>query len=271
MEISKSEFEKFLSVATSSQVEVYEKVAPCLTTAYEECKTDILGHEGTQAAEDGQHEQLTVAVKRWVCLKAFLSIFRQLDLVLTPTGFGVVSTNQMAPASKQRVDALIGQLRDGILVAEGQLLENLFGISGWGASPQALEKIDNLFFDFRMLRKYQGPAASHLDWQPAQRLIGEADEMLRRKLSNEYMESLLNKVRSGSCEAADLTIIFICRRIISMWIAGDQEGVKLKMRRLLATLDANLETYSIYAQHGYPVNHHENFQNTQHASAFIFG
>ena len=271
MEITKSEFEKILSVATSSQVEVFEKVQPYLATAYEECKTDVLGDVGTQAAEDNQHELLTKAVKQWVCLKAFLSVFRQLDLVLTPTGFGVVSTNQMVPASKQRVDALVGHLRDGMLIAHGQLVGNLFCITEWGNSPQAKENVDNLFFDFRMLQKYQGPAASHLDWQAAQRLIGEADEMLRRKLSNEYMESLLSHVRCGSCADADRTVISLCRQIISMWIAGDQEGVKLKMRRLLATLDANLETYSIYAQHGYPVNHHENFQNTQHASAFIFG
>ena len=36
-------------------------------------------------------------------------------------------------------------------------------------------------------------------------------------------------------------------------------------------IDADLEKYSIYAEHGYPVNHHETFQNTQDAPAYIFG
>ena len=52
---------------------------------------------------------------------------------------------------------------------------------------------------------------------------------------------------------------------------GSQKAVKLKMRRLLNMLDADLKKYSIYGEFGYPVNHHETFQNTQDAPAYIFG
>ena len=271
MEITKTEFEHFVSVATSAHVEVYEKVEPQFAATYDECKADVLGEVGTSAAESGGHEKLTVAVKRWVAIHAFLSVFRQLDLVLTPTGFGVVSTQQMAPASKQRVDALIGHLRDGALRAEGELLQELCRVEGWGKTNQAKEKIDTLFFDFRMLQKMQGPAASHLDWQAARRLISQADEALRLKLSNQYMDALLEHVRCGTVTVDDHPVIFLCRHVINLWICGDQDAVRLKMRRLLNTLDADLEKYSIYAEHGYPVNHHETFQNTHDAPAYIFG
>lgn len=271
MEITKSEFESFLCVATSSQGEVYDKVAPYFAASYDECKASVLGDVGTGAAEGANHEILTSAVKKWVCLHAFIAEFRQLDLVLTPTGFGVVNTQQMAPASKQRVDALIGQLRDSSLQAHGQLLEELCKISDWGGCQQAKENIDTLFFDFRLLQRMQGPAVSHLDWQAAQRLIGEADEALRLKLSNQYMDELLDKVRRGAAGAADNAVILLCRQIIFFWICGDQEGVKVKMRRLLGMLDADRETYTTYSEYGYPVNHHENFQNTKDAPAYIFG
>ena len=252
MEITKSEFEKILSVATSSQVEVYEKVQPQFGATYEECKADVLGDVGTSAAEDGQHEKLTAAVKQWVAIRAFLAVFRQLDLVLTPTGFGVVSTNQMAPASKQRVDALVGHLRDSALRAHGDLLFHLCHVDRWGKTAQAMENIDTLFYDF-------------------QRLIGEADGALRLKLSNQYMDELLDHVRCASLPVGDIPIVFQCRHIINLWIAGDQEAVRLKMRRLLSQLDADLEKYATYGEFGYPVNHHENFQNTQDAPAYIFG
>ena len=271
MEITKTEFENIVSVATSSQVEVYEKVEPQFDSTYDECKAAVLGDVGTAAAESGEHEQLTKDVKQWVCLQAFLAVFRQLDLVLTPTGFGVVSTNQMAPASKARVDALIGHLRDSVLIAHGRLLTSLCKISGWGATEQAKENIDNLFFDFRMLQKMQGPAASHLDWQAAQRLIGEAVEHLLLKLSNQYMDALIDHVRCGTVTVDDHPVIFQCRHIINLWVAGDQEAVKLKMRRLLNMLDADLEKYAIYGEFGYPVNHHETFQNTEDAPAYVFG
>lgn len=271
MEITKNEFESYLSVATSAHVEVYEKVEPHFADAYSEWKAAVLGDVGTAAAEDGQHKQLTDAVKQLVAIHAFLSVFRQLDLVLTPTGFGVVSTQQMAPASKQRVDALVGQLRDSRLQVHGRVLAELCKVEGWGSTEQALENIDTLFYDFRMLQKMQGPAASHLEWQAAQSLIYEADERLRLKISNEYMDELLAHVRCGTVSADDAPVIFQCRHIINLWISGDREAVKLKMRRLLNMLDADLEKYATYAQHGYPVNHHENFQNTQDAPAYIFG
>ena len=186
MEISKTDFETFLSVATSSHEEVYEKVEPQFLSTYDECKATVLGDVGTVAAEGGGNATLVQDVKRWVSIQAFLAVFRQLDLVLTPTGFGVVSTQQVAPASKQRVDALVGHLRDSALCAHGKLLTTLCRVEGWGASEQAQENIDNLFFDFRMLQKMQGPAVSHLEWQAAQRLICDADDALRLKLSNQW-------------------------------------------------------------------------------------
>ena len=268
MEITKSDFEKILSVATSAHVEVYEKVVPHFNATYDECVQNVIGDQGIM---DNATPQLEWAVKQWVAIHAFLTVFRQLDLVLTPTGFGVVSTQQMAPASKQRVDALIGHLRDSALRAHGQLLALLRRVKGWGETDQAKENIDTLFYDFRLLQKMQGPAASHLDWQAAQRLIGEADEALRLKLSNQYMDHLLNALRCGTVTVDDRPVIFQCRHIINLWIAGDQEAVKLKMRRLLNMLDADIEKYTIYGEYGYPVNHHETFKNTQDAPAYIFG
>lgn len=270
MEITKQEFEAYLCIAISSNDGVYEKVQPHFEAYYDECKASVLGSAGTQAVESSTMPLCNV-VKNWVSLRAFLGVFRQLDLVLTPTGFGVVSTNQMAPASKQRVDALIGQLRDNALSIHGRLLEELCKVSDWGQSDQARENIDTLFFDFRLLQKMQGPATSHLEWQTAQRLIGEADEALRLKISNQYMDHLLDAVRCNNASADDNAVIFLCRKIINLWVYGDKESVKLKMRRLLNMLDANLESYSIYAEHGYPVNHHEDFKNTEDAPAYVFG
>lgn len=269
--ITKIEFESFLSVATSAHMEVYEKVEPHFASTYDECKADVLGDVGVSAVEGEQNPTLTEDVKRWVAIRAFLSVFRQLDLVLTPTGFGVVSTQQMAPASKPRVDALVGHLRDSALRAHGQLLESLCSVDGWGTTAQAAENIDTLFYDFRLLQKMQGPAVSHLEWQNAMRLIGEADEMLRLKLSNKYMDALLSGVRRCATTADDRPVVFLCQQIISLWISSDHEAVKLKMRRLLSMLDADTEKYTTYHQYGYPVNHHETFQNTQDSPAYIFG
>ncbi len=270
MEITKSEFEKVVSVATSAHMEVYEKVEPLFDDTYDDCKSSILGTVGTAAVEDGEHAELVKNVKRWVILQAFLSVIRQLDLVLTPTGFGVVSTQQQAPASKQRVDALVGQLYDSCLIAHGKLLTSLTAVSGWGSTFLAYKNIGTLYYDFSMMRERRGPDVSHVDWQHAQLHISEADELLRKKLSGVYMAELLDHVRTNSVTEADLPIILLCQDIIDLYDQRNEEMTQ-KMRRLLSYLDANLETYDTYKTFGYPVNHYENFQNTQDSPAYIFG
>lgn len=69
-------------------------------------------------------ETATLAV-RCVVMKAVVSAIPSLDLVVTPTGFGVVSSSSLAPASKERVERLIESLSaalDGCLASLFDLL-----------------------------------------------------------------------------------------------------------------------------------------------------
>lgn len=74
---------------------------------------------------------------RLVVAEALLRAILSLDIVLTPNGFGIVSTNNIAPASKPRIDRLIGSMlshRDDCIAA---LLPELVGASQWLKSPQS--------------------------------------------------------------------------------------------------------------------------------------
>ena len=54
--------------------------------------------------------QLFSNMQSFVVADAFAKAIPSLDLVLTPNGFGIVSTNTVAPASKDRVDRLVQSL-----------------------------------------------------------------------------------------------------------------------------------------------------------------
>lgn len=88
---------------------------------------------------------------RLVVAEALLRAIPSLDIVLTPNGFGIVSTNNLAPASKPRIDRLVGSMlahRDDCIAA---LLPELPGASKWLASAQADFFGATLFPDFSLV------------------------------------------------------------------------------------------------------------------------
>lgn len=80
---------------------------------------------------------LKIITARLVVADALRRAIPSLDIVLTPNGFGVVSTQNLAPASKPRVDRLVGSMlshRDDCIAS---LLPELVGASKWLSSSQA--------------------------------------------------------------------------------------------------------------------------------------
>lgn len=83
-----------------------------------------------QLLTDGK-EDLVGQLKRIVALDAFYRAVPSLDLVLTPNGFGVVSNQNVAPASKERVANLRANLlmeRDMTIL---QVVQALHGYEKW--------------------------------------------------------------------------------------------------------------------------------------------
>lgn len=80
---------------------------------------------------------IKILCSRLVVADALRRAIPSLDIVLTPNGFAVVNTSNLAPASKPRVDRLVGSMlshRDDCIAA---LLPELVGASKWLSSSQA--------------------------------------------------------------------------------------------------------------------------------------
>lgn len=80
---------------------------------------------------------IKILCSRLVVADALSRAIPSLDIVLTPNGFGVVNTSNLAPASKPRVDRLVGSMlahRDDCIAA---LLPEIVGASKWLASDRA--------------------------------------------------------------------------------------------------------------------------------------
>lgn len=80
---------------------------------------------------------IKILCSRLVVADALRRAIPSLDIVLTPNGFGVVNTSNLAQASKPRVDRLVGSMlahRDDCIAS---LLPEIVGASKWLASDRA--------------------------------------------------------------------------------------------------------------------------------------
>lgn len=85
-----------------------EKLAPWIESAKDWLESQYLGTDD-YLSEDDNYRALLIIV--W---KAFSDALPSLDIVITPTGFGVVNTESIAPASKERIERLQDSLNHKI-------------------------------------------------------------------------------------------------------------------------------------------------------------
>lgn len=114
--IERTDFERAVPAFRSPTPEVWNKVQRYV----EGCTANWQAIIATDATlPDNVAGYLATAI----CLRAAYDAVPQMDLVLTPTGFGIVSNQNTAPASRERVDALRLQLRrDACQLEDGVLL-----------------------------------------------------------------------------------------------------------------------------------------------------
>lgn len=107
---------------------LFNKITPWLDTAERSLIADYVG------SLDYLDTQARPLAAKAVAHLALAHAVPSLDLVLTPSGFGVVSTNAVAPASKERVERLAQSLLDAADRALSQLVEWLHSSSDWRTS-----------------------------------------------------------------------------------------------------------------------------------------
>ena len=126
---------------------LFDKIAPHLEVAEAWLTTTFLS-EAVLAKlphEDATNKLLHYA-RMAVVAEAMLHAVPQLDLVLTPNGFGVVSNTNIAPASKERVERLLlslEKMRDDTLAV---LLPLLTQNVAWATSTPCL------YFEYKLYR-----------------------------------------------------------------------------------------------------------------------
>ena len=147
--------------SVKGEVPFIERLALFLDLAEDWVKT-IFTSESTFNTICGYTDSnyIRILCSRLVVADALRRAIPSLDIVLTPNGFGVINTSNIAPASKPRVDRLVGSMlshRDDCIAA---LLPALVGASKWLASDQASFFGATLFPDLAIVDSVGGATGS---------------------------------------------------------------------------------------------------------------
>lgn len=121
----------------------FEKLTPWLLASEDWMVGEIVGEEIDDIiAEDGTlYSHIAFAVVADALYKAVPS----LDLVLTPNGFGVISTSNVAPASKERVERLRQTLLSSRDAQISLVLDALLRDQSWRESQQGIKFTSSMF------------------------------------------------------------------------------------------------------------------------------
>lgn len=107
-----------------------QKLDPWIRSAKLWLETEYIGPNDFLNEEDNNRATYIVV------LKAFADAVPSLDLVVTPTGFGVINTDTIAPASKERIERLVESLRSRIDENLDLLLEYCHQYAEWRTSER---------------------------------------------------------------------------------------------------------------------------------------
>ena len=145
---------------------------------------------------------IKILCSRLVVVDALRRAIPSLDIVLTPNGFGVVNTSNLAPASKPRVDRLVGSMlahRDDCIAA---LLPEIVGASKWLASDRADFFGATLFPDLGICDAVGGASGSR--WEKYLELRSQVIDLEASLAEEWFSPELMSALRSENLRG-DLT------------------------------------------------------------------
>lgn len=272
--ITKQVFEAFVPAAKMPERNdsVYGRLSEQFKVVYDRLIQNVVAPSlETELDAEGP---LQKEVLRYVCLEAFAQSIRSLDLVLTATGFGIVSTASMAPASKARVDALMDDCRLRAAESLCAIVEKMTIRNSWGDTPQARQTIQCLFWHINSFREYTTLPYTADNWQKARGLSITADAFLRKAVSEEYMEELLRKMRSATLDNADIIIMQKCNSFTGGFISSyelDKSPNQHRLDDIVEQLETYPASYPVYtASETYKARHGERYRNRKEDPTFFF-
>lgn len=240
MNLTRTQFEAQLPAfrQPDDAPQLYDKLQPYITRAAEELAILVPDTYLTES------DTLIDLAQKQISSQAAYHALPQLDLILTPTGFGIVSNQNLAPASKERVAALREQLRLDKSLYRDQLLFRLLEDSPqYRSTTYAHDLISTLLYTPTHLRRYgvkqQGQPTFDEEAQALRPQLTLAEESLTSLISPQLYDHLLEQLRLTqpshlATEQPTLALLIErSRRYLALFLSQPAPHALTRLARLL--------------------------------------
>lgn len=273
MEISLEDFNSFVPSAVSADSKIYIKSQKSIERRLESVRRLIVGRhlfDRIDQNDDDQFSELRKSVIAFSCVAGFLDVLPQLDLVVTPNGFGVVSNQNVVPASKERVESLRVNLdRNGAIWLD-LLLEGLSRVEEWTESPECRRYCQTVLWRPGIAGVY-----SLYEWEvgTGKRLGAHLD--MCKAVGAAQGSDLVRRAVSGRGSISGRAVAF-AREFMFLALSRESTGAtdyKLveARRQLVGFLIDNIDSFPVFkASSQYKALKSENYENKSDDPGFVF-
>lgn len=260
-----SVFDSLAVYIASTEKSAREVVSPPIYDGLDAVENDL------QNPDYDRLVQLKNAVIRCICASAYLMAIPQLDLVLTPTGFGVVSNQNVAPASAERVRELSREMRRLGMSSLDEIIDLLRHFDGWHDTSCGSTFIQSLFWRAEHVRHFGLPNPTRDDLKERMPDILDAQIQIGNIISPELVMALIRAEGTASATAMQQAVITMCRAFTVAWCRHDGSW-RQHARTLLSAVENALDDFPEYRDsQTYKANHFKRYKNAQDDPCFFFG
>ena len=268
--MTRKEFEYYVPSAVMPDDTLFERIAEQLGEGEVAVKS-LLGGDLYAARE----ENLTLLnlCNRMACLTAYKLAIPHLDLVLTENGFGVVSNQNVAPASAERVNRLRQAVQFALDDTIDELLDLLRGNAQWVDTYTARCVFRSLAWSGRQQLVYFGVPNGHRSTLDELRpRITVAEAKVQHCISPEFYQELCDAVRLRTATAEQNTAIHKILMTVGADVTEDHAMAHFHVKKLVEWLDGNIRTFPTYANStAYAANTFEPYKNEKDDPCYFFG
>lgn len=269
------QFRAVVPSSVSADDDTFTGLSDFFDTAEQWLSDTFSGQPLLEAVASESDTKIRRIFQRIIIAKAMITGSPSMDLVMTPNGFAVTSNQNLAPASKERVERLIDSLKQTSDLALEQAFilicsnENYFSLFRSGSTFEMLTR--SLIWAPSFLRAYAGYAfASWGTLSDLRPVIDDCERRISCFISPEYYSELIEYRRSRTKDPDNENALQFIYQIVGASLKKIPDYPYIEL--LLNLLNRNPKKYPTYINSDtYKLKIFDRYENKKEDSAYFFG